>query len=76
MSNPGPPSDAGPTRGRHPALTVLMVVVGAILLLPGICAIVFMAGMGASADPTLALLWIVCLLIALGGVLLLVRAFR
>jgi len=60
---------------RHPALTFLMVVVGLILLLPGICAIVFMASMG-SDDPTIVGLWVVCVLIALGGGFLLVSAFR
>jgi hypothetical protein len=76
MSNPEPPSDPRPAEGRHPALTILMVVVGAILLLPGICAIVFMGMMASDADPAIIGLWIVCLAIAAGGILLLVRAFR
>ncbi len=62
--------------GRHPILTVLMVVFGVILLLPGICAVVFIAGGGFSRDSMLLLLWAVCFLISLGGIWLLVRAFR
>ena len=61
---------------RHPAVTILMVVVGIILLLPGVCAIVFIALMGSESDPALIGLWLVCLAIAAGGVFLLVRTFR
>jgi hypothetical protein len=53
-----------------------MAVVGAILLLPGVCAIVFMGMMASDADPGIIGLWLVCLAIAAGGVFLLVRAFR
>jgi len=72
MSDPEP---RGYTR-RHPALTILMVVVGIILLLPGICAIVFIAAMGSDSDPAIVGLWLVCIAIAAGGGFLLVRAFR
>ena len=75
MSNPEPPSGARP-EGRHPAWTISMVVLGVILLLPGVCAIVFIGMMGSDANPGLALLWLVCLLIAGGGIWLLFRAFR
>ena len=63
-----------PDPRRPVGVTIFMVVVGIILLLPGICAVVFLAGMG--ADSTFMLLWAVCFLIALGGVWLLIRAFR
>jgi len=62
--------------GRHPVLTVLMVIFGIILLLPGVCAVVFMAGGGVSNDSMLLSLWAACFLVSLGGIWLLVRAFR
>jgi hypothetical protein len=52
-----------------------MVLFGSILLLPGICAIVFMAS-GGPWDSGLATLWFICLAIAAGGVLLLRSALR
>jgi lipopolysaccharide export LptBFGC system permease protein LptF len=65
------------TDPRRPVVvTVIMVIFGIILLLPGICSIVFMAGTGvSSADPVIGL-WVICFLISLGGVWLLVKAFR
>ena len=65
--------------GRHPILTVLMVFVGAILLLPGICATLFVVAGGfdfGSEDAFLIALWLVCLLIAAAGAWLVVRALR
>jgi hypothetical protein len=63
--------------GRHPALTVLMVISGIVLLLPGFCALVFMTTGGfSSGDSLLILLWTVCFLIAAGGIWLLISAFR
>ena len=66
--------------GRHPFLTVLMVIFGVILLLPGICAAVFMVGGGFGAisrdDAWLLVLWAACILVSLGGIWLLVKAFR
>ena len=37
---------------RHPFLTILMVIGGLILLLPGVCAIVFMTMGGLAACRT------------------------
>jgi len=69
-----------PDTPRHPILTVLMVIVGAILLLPGVCAAFFViaGGFGSigSEDAWLIGLWLVCFLIAAAGVWLIVRAFR
>ena len=67
--------------GRHPALTVFMVIFGIVLLLPGVCAIFFIAvggvGPGSFArDPMITLLWFVSFLISVGGFLLLWKAFR
>jgi hypothetical protein len=63
--------------GRHPVLTILMVIFGVILLLPGVCSLFFMVGTGSSGtQPLLVLLWIVCFLIAFGGIMLIRQAFR
>jgi hypothetical protein len=64
---------------RHPLLTILMVLVGIILLLPGVCAAGFMITGGplhlSDVLPWLGL-WAICFLISAGGVILLYRAFR
>ncbi|NVO16835.1 MAG: hypothetical protein HXX10_22655 [Rhodoplanes sp.] len=54
-------------------LAVLLIIVGAILVLPGVCAVAFAVGIGISdpksfAEPALMLLWVVCVAIAAGGV--------
>ena len=63
--------------GRHPIVTILMAIGGLVLLLPGVCAIVFMSmgGLG-RGDSTLVSLWFVCFLVSAGGVVLIVKAFR
>jgi uncharacterized membrane protein YraQ (UPF0718 family) len=64
---------------RHPVLTVLMVVFGAILLLPGVCALVFMVGSGFTLgveDSWILTLWAICLAIAFGGAMLIRQALR
>jgi hypothetical protein len=60
------------TEGNH-AVRVLMAVVGIILLLPGVCALLFMLGTG--FDTELMGLWIISFLISAGGVALLYGAF-
>ena len=60
---------------RHPVMTVIMVIFGVILLLPGLCAVFFIAA-GMDVDVTLALLWLICFLIAAAGVWVLIAAFR
>lgn len=79
MSDPAPHASppAPPRRRRHIAISIVMVIVGISLLLPGLCAIVFAVSFGgAASDPSLTLLWLFCLLIAAGGVWLIVKALR
>lgn len=66
------------TDPRRPvAVTVIMVIFGIVLLLPGLCSVFFMAGMGGSGlDSPIVGLWAICFLISVGGVWLLIRAFR
>jgi hypothetical protein len=62
---------------RHPLLTFLMGLAGFILLLPGVCAAGFIVSSGMSnADPSILSLWVVCFVIAAGGVVLLYKAFE
>ena len=73
QEGPQPPSPSA--RRRSPAVAVIMVIVGIILLLPGVCSVFFMANMGRDAGPLVAL-WLICLLISAGGIALIVKAFR
>lgn len=70
MSDPSPP----PPPRRHPILSVLMVLGGLILLLPGVCALAF-SPMAAS-DPSLLGLILICFAISAGGMMLIVSAVR
>ena len=75
----GPSGDASPTPApprdrRHPLLTALMVIVGLILLLPGICSVIFMGMSGGFRE--FAGLWAICFAISAGGVVMLTRAAR
>lgn len=65
---PGPPS-------RHGCLTALMVVIGIILLLPGVCAIIFGVDSMGSSHPDPTVMSLVLLGLAVGaGELMLIRA--
>jgi hypothetical protein len=58
---------------------ILIVIVGAILLLPGLCAVVFAISMNTGSWPELlpyGMLWAVCLLVSFGGVMLIRIAFK
>jgi len=67
---------------RHPILTILtiltilMAVAGVILLLPGVCALIFIPKITSSPNSAIISLWLVCFLIAAGGVALLYKAFQ
>jgi hypothetical protein len=69
-----------PPKHRNPFLTFLMVILGIILLLPGVCALVFIVAMGSPSlgggDSGLLALWLVCFVIAFGGAMLIRQAFR
>lgn len=61
-------------------MAVLMILIGILLLLPGVCAGLFVVVFGFTEpksllDPGLALVWVVCFAVAGGGVAL-VRAGR
>jgi hypothetical protein len=73
-SSPGLP----PPPQRSGCLTAFMVIVGIILLLPGLCALIFGADnlMRSHPDPTVLTLVMICLLVAAGGILLIRAAIR
>ena len=70
------PTPAPPRERRHPLLTALMVVVGLILLLPGICSVFFIGSMSGGSSGAWAGLWAICFAISAGGVVMLARAAR
>ena len=75
-------ASATPPARRHPALTVLMIAGGIILLLPGLCSLVFIVVLvsdsfrDAFSDSGLVMLWLVCFAVAAGGILLIRHAVR
>jgi hypothetical protein len=78
MSDPQP---RGPTPGRNPWVTALLILIGIILLLPGLCSLVFSIAMfgdpgGYGDDPGILSLMIFCFLIGAGGIALIVFAIR
>jgi hypothetical protein len=75
---PIPPPPASPPAQRDGCLTALMVIVGVVLLLPGLCAIVFGVGnlTSSSPDSVITMLVLLGLAIGAGGVLLIRAAIR
>jgi len=85
MSDQSPAQPPPGSSGRNPFVTALLIFVGIILLLPGLCSLIFVAvavsqgglfDAGRSIEPMIWQLWGVCLLIGLGGVALIVFAIR
>ena len=85
---PIPQGDTGPAPGkRKSAGAVLMIGIGIILLLPGLCSLYFFVGFAISEphnlfkvnDPIQGAVWIlwgICFLVAIGGALLLRAGWR
>ncbi|MFL6937366.1 MAG: hypothetical protein ACJ8EJ_22215 [Xanthobacteraceae bacterium] len=78
-----PDHEAPESRRQHrPALTVLMVVAGVVLLFPGLCSLFFIFALfgddfkDALNDAGLVALWAICLALSAGGVLLIRHAVR
>jgi hypothetical protein len=61
-------------RRRHIAATIVMVIFGIILLLPGVCSMYFMIGWGSGSAGPVGILWLICFGISAGGIVLLVKA--
>lgn len=69
--NPTPP------RERSGAGVIVLIVIGGVLLLPGLCSLWFMFAFGGLSDagPLLGL-WLICVAISIGGIALIVHALR
>jgi hypothetical protein len=81
MSDEPPANLPGPTPGRKPWVTALLILIGIILLLPGLCSVIHSGIMLAAGGPSgddwgfLPVL-IICFLVGAGGVALIVFAIR
>ena len=79
MSTPASPPPAAP-RIAYSGGQIAMLVIGGLLLLPGLCSLVFAIGMGKDmslTDPiaqTIMILWGICLAISAVGVVLIASA--
>ena len=76
---PAPPSrHPVPPVPRHGCLTALMAIVGVVLLLPGLCAVVFGVGSLSTSqyDSGLTPFIVVGLLVGFGGIMLIRSAMR
>jgi hypothetical protein len=69
---PDPPAATG-RRSRGGCATAAMVIFGVVLLLPGFCALA-VTGMLKSGDGALIAIWLICMLISVGGVALIIKA--
>jgi len=82
MSAPEYQRSGSPAPRRHPGVTVLLIVAGALLLFPGLCTLfVIFALFGgdfrnALNDGGLVALWAICLALSVGGGLLIRLAVR
>jgi hypothetical protein len=79
MSDPQTPSPAGGPplkRRRHVAISIIMFLCGLVLLLPGICALIFVSAGPLGSDSSLILLWAFCFAVSAGGIALIVQTFR
>jgi ABC-type dipeptide/oligopeptide/nickel transport system permease subunit len=82
MSDPQNPPRNPPMAApaRHPVVTALMVVAGIIMLLPGLCSLIFVATLvyeqplGIFNEPGLLMLWVMLIAIGWGGFVLIRRA--
>jgi hypothetical protein len=80
VSDQPPPQPSGPNPGRNPWVTALLILIGMVLLLPGVCSLIFSAiligagGSGSSAEYVPLLLF--CFMVGVGGVALIVFAIR
>jgi uncharacterized membrane protein len=68
-----------PRQPRSAVVTVLLLIVGLLLLAPGVCAFVFIPEYTSSPNPvpgSIMQAWIISFIISAGGIALLVYAFR
>ena len=83
MTDPAPMHSQVPPGARpHPVVAILVTICGVILLLPGLCSLVFIGVLvgdepkGLFDDAGLLLLWGVSLAISFGGIMMIWRVWR
>ena len=70
-----PPPPTGRPQGLGGCLAAFLVLVGIVLLLPGLCSLIFI-GMIGGGEGSLVLLWLVCLMIGVAGIILIQYAIK
>jgi hypothetical protein len=79
MSDQQPARLGGPKPRRNPWVTALLILIGIILLLPGLCSLIYMAVLftdGPGSNSEYLGLLVFCFLVEAGGVALIVFAIR
>jgi hypothetical protein len=81
MSQQQPSQAPAPSPGRNPWVTALLILIGLILLLPGLCSVILTgiligAGGPGGNDTEYLPMLLTCFLIGVGGVALIVFAVR
>jgi hypothetical protein len=79
VSDTDDPSDlpaAPPPLPRNGCLTALMILIGIVLLLPGLCAVIFIVGSSSHYDPGVTPFVLIGLLAGAGGAMLIWQAIR
>jgi hypothetical protein len=79
MSDEQPTRPRGATPGRNPWVTALLILIGLILLLPGLCSLIFtvvLLSNPSGNDSGFLGLLVFCFLVGAGGVALIVFAIR
>jgi hypothetical protein len=80
VSDQQPPRPASPAPVRNLWVTALLIIIGMILLLPGLCSVILTGIMltngGPGNDTEFLPVLIICFLVGVGGVALIVFAIR
>jgi hypothetical protein len=81
MSDQQPARPGGPNPRRNPWVTALLILIGIILLLPGLCSLIFSVAIlsdsgSLGSDPGILSLLIFCFLAGPGGAALIFHAIR
>jgi hypothetical protein len=58
------------------AVVTLLLLGGFLLLLPGLCALYFIALLGREMEGSVIMIWVICFAISAGGIAMIVRAAR
>jgi hypothetical protein len=78
MSVPSAPGSPRPQRRLHPLLAILLVLIGIVLLLPGLCSLALIVLYVRDLDglAPMVVLWLITFAVAAGGVALIRYAVR